>query len=104
MLRQTFGLSVRSRLACFCGDGQLVRGGPGASHPTTDAAKFLWGLVQHRKERSIWDPFHLFDSLSRSVLEEPIPTEMMLGFKKNFAFFFVTGNQSAVSFPGMHGK
>ena len=86
VLRQTFGLSIRSRLACFCGDGQLVRGGPGASHPSTDAAKFLWRLVQHREERSIWDPFHLFDSLSRSFLEEPIPTEMILGCFECFVF------------------
>lgn len=78
VLRQVFGDSLSKRLACVCADGQLVKGGPAATHPSTDAAKHFWALIPHRKDRSIWDPFHLFDALSKPVLEEPVPKEMKL--------------------------
>lgn len=85
-LTSTFGDDLHKRLACVCADGALVKGGPAATHPSTNAAKHFWDMFDDRQERSIWDPFHLFDSLSKCVLDEPVPREMILA--RNFGIFF----------------
>lgn len=37
--------AMAKRLACTGGDGQMVRGGPDARHPSSAAAELIWGEV-----------------------------------------------------------
>ena len=65
-LTSSLGNDLRNRLACVCSGGLSWKAGllPLVQAP----AQPNWELFENRQERSIWEPFRFFDSLSKNVL------------------------------------
>jgi len=72
-------LAMARRLGCAGGDGQIVRGGPEARHPSSGAAELLWNEVHNNPDLTctVWDNFHRVDNAAmRAVRAVPIAEEV----------------------------
>ena len=68
---------LKSRWACFCGDGAYVGGGPNAKHNGANAVfESMWDKMK-RPRRCIWDLFHCIDKAGSNALRSALPEDFL---------------------------